>query len=42
LTKRYADDEGRRGMGWGIMIQGTFLLIFDLTLAWLMRVRHRA
>jgi len=42
LTKRHADDEGRRGIGWGIVIQGTFLLIFDLTLAWLMRVRRRA
>ncbi len=40
LVRHYADDEGRRAMGWGIIIQATFLLIFDLCLAWLVRVRR--
>lgn len=34
LVKRSAQGRGQRaGMGWGIIVQGTFLLIFDSVLA---------
>jgi hypothetical protein len=42
LVKHYADEELRRGMGWGIIIQGGFLLVFDVALAWLLRVKRHA
>jgi len=33
LIKRFPQDQEKRGMGWGIIIQGAFLLIWDLVLA---------
>ena len=42
LLKRSPDHEGRRGMGVGIMIQGLFLLAWDVALALLVRSKRRA
>ena len=42
LARHYPDDEGRRAMGWGIILQGAFLLVYDLILARLVRARRDA
>ncbi|NJN16828.1 MAG: hypothetical protein HC822_11455 [Oscillochloris sp.] len=32
-ARRYADNSGRRGLGVGVLVQGAFLLIYDLLFA---------
>ncbi len=34
MTRRFRNREDRRGMGVGILVQGTWLLLFDGFLAW--------
>jgi len=41
LIKRSKDKAFRQGMGWGIVFQGAFLLIWDFALALLLRQRSR-
>ena len=33
LINRFPQDDEKRGMGWGIILQGAFLLIWDILLA---------
>jgi hypothetical protein len=42
LLRRAAQDGQRRGMGWGVILQGGFLLIWDILLAGLAGRRRRA
>jgi hypothetical protein len=41
LVNRYSVDEGKRGMGWGIILQGAFLLVWDILLAIFVHGRRR-
>lgn len=42
LTKLSPGSLFLQGMGWGIVIQGAFLLIWDVVLVLLVRAKHRA
>jgi hypothetical protein len=40
LIRRFPEQAQRRGMGWGIIFQGAFLLVWDVILACLVRGRR--